>query len=86
MTSNFIIEIVFPAHSLCVVFFPPTLLLVLSIHPSITYLDPGVYFQKEDLLYPSFYSWQLSSDRPERKCRPEKVYMSTAILYFDTSL
>lgn len=85
MTSNFIIEIVFPAHSLCVVFFFPNIA-VGFIHPSITYLDPGVYFQKEDLLYPSFYSWQLSSDRPERKCRPEKVYMSTAILYFDTSL
>lgn len=42
MTSNFIIEIVFPAHSLCVVFFP-TLLLVLSIHPSLIWIQEFIF-------------------------------------------
>lgn len=40
-------------------------------------------WQKEDLkLYPSFYSWQLSSDRP--KSRQEKVYFWTLQSYILT--
>lgn len=46
MTSNFIIEIVFPAHSLCVVFFSPTLLLVLSIHPSLIWIQEFIFRRK----------------------------------------